>query len=230
MRLDAARSLAVVASPAATVTVPQFQQKWRGVTLKERSASQSHFNDLCHMLGVPTPTDADSTGSFYTFERGAEKTDGGAGWADVWFRGHFAWEYKGQHANLKRAYDQLLQYREDLENLPLLVVCDLDRFEIHTNFTGTVKKVYAFSLADLDQLEHLAVLKALDRSELTPTGHDARSRHEGGRRAFRPPVGQSASARRRPAPSGALSGATAVLSVCRGHRLAAEGAAQGPPG
>ncbi|MCC6177046.1 MAG: hypothetical protein IT305_17190, partial [Chloroflexi bacterium] len=41
------------------MTVARFQQKWRGVSLKERSASQSHFNDLCHMLGVPTPTDAD---------------------------------------------------------------------------------------------------------------------------------------------------------------------------
>ena len=82
-------------------------------------------------------------------------------WADVWFRGHVAWEYKGQHANLKKAYDQLLQCREDLEDMPILVVCDFDRFEIHTNFTGTVKKVYAFSLTDLDQLEHLAVLKAL---------------------------------------------------------------------
>jgi hypothetical protein len=160
----------VVSSPAATLTVAQVQHKWQGVTLKERSASQSHFNDLCHMLGVPTPTDADPTGSFYTFERGAEKTDGGAGWADVWFRGHFAWEYKGQHANLKKAYDQLLQYREDLENPPLLVVCDLDHFEIHTNFTGTVKKVHAFSLADLDQPEHLAVLKTLwtDPNRLRP--------------------------------------------------------------
>ena len=64
-------------------------------------------------------------------------TGGGAGWADVWFRGHFAWEYKGQHADLKKAYGQLQQYREALENPPLLVVCDLDRFEIHTNFTGT---------------------------------------------------------------------------------------------
>jgi len=140
------------------------------MALKERSASQSHFNDLCHMLGVPTPTDADPTGSFYTFERGAEKSAGGAGWADVWFRGHFAWEYKGQHANLKKAYDQLLQYREDLENPPLLVVCDLDRFEIHTNFTGTVKKVYTFNLADLDEPENLAVLKALwtDPNRLRP--------------------------------------------------------------
>jgi hypothetical protein len=160
----------VVASPAATLSVAQFQHKWQGVTLKERSASQSHFNDLCHMLGVPTPTDADPTGSFYTFERGAEKTSGGAGWADVWFRGHFAWEYKGQHANLKKAYDQLLQYREDLEDLPLLVVCDFDRFEVHTNFTGTVKKVYAFSLDDFDEPQNLAVLKALwtDPNRLRP--------------------------------------------------------------
>src|SRR3954470_4527466 len=135
------------------LTVAQFQHKWAGMALKERSASQSHFNDLCHMLGVPTPTDADLTGSFYTFERGAEKTDGGAGWAAVWFRGHFAWEYKSQHACLKAAYRQLLQYREDLGNPPLLVVCDLDRFEVHTNFTGTAKKVYAFSLEDLDQPE-----------------------------------------------------------------------------
>ncbi len=151
----------MAASPQATMSVAQFQHKWRGVKLKERSASQSHFNDLCHMLGVPTPTDADPTGDFYTFERGAEKTDGGAGWADVWFRGHFAWEYKGHHADLKAAYRQLLQYREDLENPPLLVVCDLDRFEVHTNFTGTAKKVYAFSLADLDEPTNLATLRAL---------------------------------------------------------------------
>ena len=48
-----------------------------------------------------------------------------------------------------RLYQQLLQYREDLDNPPLLVVCDLDRFAVHTNFTGTAKRVYAFSLADL---------------------------------------------------------------------------------
>jgi hypothetical protein len=28
-------------------------------------------------------------------------------------------------------------------------VCDLERFEIHTNFTGTAKQVYRFSLDDL---------------------------------------------------------------------------------
>lgn len=111
------------------------------------------------MLGVPTPTDADPTGDFYTFERGAE-TDGGAGWADVWFRGHFAWEYKGHHADLKAAYRQLLQYREDLENPPLLVVCDLDRFEVHHQLYRDGEEVYAFSLADLDEPANLATLRA----------------------------------------------------------------------
>jgi hypothetical protein len=41
------------------------------------------------------------------------------------------------------------EYREDLEDPPLLVVCDLELFEIHTNFTGTAKQVYRFSLEDL---------------------------------------------------------------------------------
>ena len=41
------------------------------------------------------------------------------------------------------------EYREDLENPPLLVVCDLELFEIHANFTGTAKQVYRFSLDDL---------------------------------------------------------------------------------
>ena len=54
----------------------EFVNRWRGVTLKERSASQSHFIDLCRLLDQPTPTEADPTGDFYTFERGAEKTAG----------------------------------------------------------------------------------------------------------------------------------------------------------
>ncbi len=142
--------------------IQAFIAHWRLRThLKERTASQSHFNDLCAALNVPSPLQADPNGDFYTFEKGAEKAGGGDGWADVWFRGHFAWEYKGEHADLRKAYLQLLQYKDDLENPPLLIVCDLDRFEVHTNFTGTPKKVYRFSLADLDEPEHLRVLRAV---------------------------------------------------------------------
>ncbi|MGI8548221.1 MAG: hypothetical protein ACR2M1_12975, partial [Gemmatimonadaceae bacterium] len=64
-----------------TMLPAEFQRKWIANELKERSASQSHFNDLCAVLGVPTPTDADPTGEFYAFERGATKLRGGEGWA-----------------------------------------------------------------------------------------------------------------------------------------------------
>ena len=74
-----------------------------------------------------------------------------------------AWEYKGKHKDLKAAYQQLLQYREALENPPLLVVCDLDRFEVHTNFTNTPAIVHAFDLERLltDPSEPLRLLRAV---------------------------------------------------------------------
>ncbi len=55
-------------------TIAEFVAKWSGARLKERSAAQSHFNDLCAALGVPSATEADPHGTFYAFERGAEKT------------------------------------------------------------------------------------------------------------------------------------------------------------
>jgi hypothetical protein len=152
------------------MTPHEFIQKWQAASLSERSAYQQHFLDLCELLGQPKPAAADPEGAWYTFERGVRKTEGGNGWADVWMRGHFGWEYKGKHKNLAEAYKQLLQYREDLENPPLLLVCDLDRFEVHTNFTGTVKRVYAFDLAGLDEPKNLDVLRRVftDPDSLRP--------------------------------------------------------------
>ena len=48
-----------VFATADAMTPGEFIAKWRVVELKERSAAQSHFNDLCRLLGEPTPTDAD---------------------------------------------------------------------------------------------------------------------------------------------------------------------------
>ncbi|WP_338502376.1 class I SAM-dependent DNA methyltransferase [Sphingomonas kaistensis] len=126
-----------------------FVFKWRGVELKERSASQSHFNDLCALLGVLDPITADRTGETYAFEKGATKTSGGEGWADVWKRGCFAWEYKGPRKDLDKAFSQLLQYSVALENPPLLIVSDMDRIRIHTNWTNTVQEVHELTLDDL---------------------------------------------------------------------------------
>jgi hypothetical protein len=155
-----------------SLTPAEFATKWAGSTRTERAASQEHFIDLCRMIGVPTPNDADPTGENYAFEKGAEKVEGGDGFADVWRRGYFAWEYKGKRKDLAAAYRQLLLYREALDNPPLLVVCDLDRFEIHTNFTNTPKTVYAFALADLleNPKEPLRVLRAVmaNPDELRP--------------------------------------------------------------
>ena len=131
------------------MTPGEFIAKWRVVELKERSASQSHFNDLCRLLGEPTPTDADPAGVWYCFERGARKDSGGDGWADVWKRGCFAWEYKGRRANLDAAFNQLRQYAFALENPPLLIVSDMARFRIRTNWTNSVSETHEFTLEDL---------------------------------------------------------------------------------
>ena len=126
-----------------------FIAKWRAVELNERSASQSHVIDLCRLLGEPTPTDADPTGDWYCFERGARKDTGSDGWADVWKRECFAWEYKGRHTNLDVAFDQLRQYALALENPPLLIVSDMARFRIRTNWTNSVSKTHEFALDEL---------------------------------------------------------------------------------
>ena len=131
------------------MTPGEFIVKWRASELKERSASQEHFIDLCRLLGEPTPADADPTGERYCFERGARKDGGGDGWADVWKRHHFAWEYKGKHADLDAAFMQLRQYALALENPPLLIVSDMARFRIRTNWTNSVSCVHEFALEDL---------------------------------------------------------------------------------
>ena len=131
------------------MTPYEFITKWSASELKERSASQEHFIDLCRLLGEPTPAEADPTGETYCFERGARKDTGGDGWADVWKRHHFAWEYKGQRANLDAAFGQLRTYALALENPPLLIVSDMLRFRIRTNWTNCVSRTYEFGLEDL---------------------------------------------------------------------------------
>jgi len=40
-----------------------FKTKWAKFSGKESAAYAEHFNDLCRMLGVPTPIEADPTGN-----------------------------------------------------------------------------------------------------------------------------------------------------------------------
>lgn len=153
------------------MTTQEFIEKWKATTLKERSASQEHFIDLCNLLGHQTPAAADPTGEWFTFEKGAKKTGGGNGWADVWKKGCFAWEYKGKHKNLDEAFKQLQRYAIALENPPLLVVCDMERFIIHTNYTNTVQVIHEFTIEDLTDPDTLHKLRWLfdEPERLKPT-------------------------------------------------------------
>ena len=127
----------------------EFIAKWRASELKESSAAHEHFIDLCRLLGEPTPAQDDPSGTRYCFERGARKDTGGRGWADVWKRHCFAWEYKGKHKDLDAAFNQLRQYALALENPPLLIVSDMARFRIYTNWTNSVSVRHELALEEL---------------------------------------------------------------------------------
>lgn len=130
------------------MTPERFIAKWQANTRSEAAASKEHFLDLCALLGVETPN-SDATGTAYAFEKGVRKASGGAGWADVWKRGCFGWEYKSRSGDLEAAHDQLLRYAGALENPPLLISSDMDRIIVRTNWTNAVTERHEFALADL---------------------------------------------------------------------------------
>ena len=145
---------------------------------KESSAYQEHFNDLCRMLGVATPVEADPTGNdMFCFQKRVVKdaeffdlrrfrarcreTGQRARLCRCLEKGLFRLGIQGPGEDLEKAYNQLLRYRESLLNPPLLVVCDFDRFIIRTNFNGAVQDTHEFTNADIDSPEVLRVLRAV---------------------------------------------------------------------
>lgn len=145
------------------MTPDQFIDKWSRADRTERQAAQEHFIDLCRVLGEPTPNEAADPGA-YSFEKGVSKTDGSGGFADVWKRGHFGWEYKKDRANLDRAYQQLQLYSVALEHPPLLVVSDTKKFRVYTNWTNTVQEKHDFTLEDLAHTETRDLLRNIFRN------------------------------------------------------------------
>jgi type II restriction/modification system DNA methylase subunit YeeA len=143
------------------MTPQQFIKKWKPVALTERAAAHSHFIDLCALLGHDDPVKADPVGDWFTFEKGVTKTGGGEGFADVWKRDHFAWEYKKKKRDLNAALDQLVRYAAALENPPLQVACDTDRFVIRTAWTNAVPKTYEIALDELADPEKLDILHSV---------------------------------------------------------------------
>ena len=88
------------------------------------------------------------------------KAAGGGGWADVWKRGCFGWEYKSKGGDLEKAHDQLLRYSGALEHPPLLITSDMERIVVRTNWTNEVEERREFGLEDLRDPTVRSLLKA----------------------------------------------------------------------
>ena len=134
----------------------EFIARWKDGNHTERQGAQEHFLDLCHLFGHPTPREMDKTGRDFTFERlvampekTAKRGKKAHGWADVYKKNFFAWEYKKPGASLDKAFEQLKLYKDELENPPLLVVSDFTSFRIHTNFNNAPREVRSFSIDSL---------------------------------------------------------------------------------
>jgi len=142
------------------MTPHQFIEKWKNHALTERAAAQEHFIDLCRLFDHPTPAEDDPAGERFTFEKGASVLGAGGGWADVWKKGFFAFEYKKRRRNLDEAMVQLARYAAALEHPPLLIACDTIRFQILTTWTNLETKKYEFELEDLADPAKFALLRA----------------------------------------------------------------------
>ncbi|MDP1714347.1 MAG: N-6 DNA methylase [Anaerolineales bacterium] len=143
------------------ITPQDFVSKWKRADARERQSVQEHFIDLCALVGHETPMGQDPSGTRFAFEMGAAKTSGGSGWADVAKLGFFGWEYKGKDSDLDKAYEQLLRYRDALQNPPLLIVSDINNIIIRTNYTNLATRTITLTLDDLLTAEGLKTLKTV---------------------------------------------------------------------
>ncbi|CAO3452565.1 FIG01008102: hypothetical protein [Azospirillum largimobile] len=139
--------------------VEDFVRKWGRSSLGESQGSHEHFIDLCHVLAEMPPAEADPSATDYCFEKAVAKTDRRPGRADVWKRGCFAWEYKGPGRNLDEAYAQLQRYAPALANPPLLIVSDMARIRVYTNWTNAVTVTHEIGLRDLLDPDRRDILK-----------------------------------------------------------------------
>src|SRR4026209_578535 len=142
-----------------TLTPQDFVSKCERAKARERQSVQEHFIDRCALVGHETPMQQDPSGTRFAFEMGAAKTSGGSGWADVAKLGYFGWEYKSKQADLEKAYEQLLRYRDALQNPPLLIVSDINNIIIRTNYTNLPTRTITLTLDDLLTAEGLKTLK-----------------------------------------------------------------------
>jgi SAM-dependent methyltransferase len=146
------------------MTPQEFIGHWSlgggGYGMSERAGAQPHFIGLCKLLSVAEPDDAEN----YTFEKGTLKLGAKRGFADVFKRGAFAWEYKAPNGDLQFALRQLKDYANALDNPPLLIVSDRLRIEVHTQFIGRPTETLSISIKQLADPAQLEILRRVFES------------------------------------------------------------------
>ena len=135
------------------MTPQEFIGRWRNTGFGERQGAQSFFNDLCGLVGHPTPASYAHPEAF-TFEKAVP-----GGFADAYFEEHFGWEFKGRDAQLDGAFDQLLRYQVHLKTPPLLIVSSFQTIRIQTNFPGMETARYDVGIGELEQPERLGLVR-----------------------------------------------------------------------
>lgn len=144
-------------------TIEAFIKKWgsggSGFSLNERQGAQQHFLELCDVIGVEKPTGVNDGTTDYLFEKGTLMLGEKRGYADVFKRNVFAWEYKAPGRSLNDALTQLMRYAMALGNPPLLVVSDRNVIEIHTHFTGRPTEKHEIRLHQLTDPAKREVLR-----------------------------------------------------------------------
>ena len=121
----------------------RFIAAWQDTALNEEQGAQSWFNDLCEVVGHPTPG-GELDGLAYTFEQRVE-----TGKADCYYENHFCWEFKSGEGQLDDAMRQALGYSMYLKTPPLLVVSAFNVIRIRTNFPGMESVQHTVRIAEL---------------------------------------------------------------------------------
>ena len=136
-----------------TISPQEFLARWEDAGFGERQGAQSFFNDLCGLVGHPTPAGYGDRDGF-TFEKAVP-----GGFADAYYEEHFGWEFKGRDAQLDGAFDQLLRYQVHLKTPPLLIVSSFQTVRIQTNFPGMETARYDVGIGEFERPERLELLR-----------------------------------------------------------------------
>ena len=125
------------------VRAASFVQEWWN-TVRERSETQSFYNDFFEIFGVKRRTVA-------RYEQHVKKLDNSSGFIDLFWPGVLIVEQKSMGRDLTKAYGQAGEYFDALkesERPRYILVSDFQSFELHDL---DERKMLAFPLKDLPE-------------------------------------------------------------------------------